>query len=45
VKLSHQQSGAIVVVVGLSFVWGVVYHITRHGDGESDSRGSHEREW
>jgi|GEM_PF-716766 len=44
VELSHQQSGAIVVVVGLSFIWGVVYHVTRHGDG-GDSRGSHEREW
>lgn len=45
VDLSHQQSGGLVVVVGLSFVWGVVYHVTRHGGGDGESRGNHEREW
>jgi hypothetical protein len=43
VTFSDQQAGGLVVVVGLSFLWGVVYHVTRHGD--DDARGSHEREW
>ncbi|WP_436908550.1 hypothetical protein [Halosimplex marinum] len=44
VHLSHRQTGSLVVVVGLSFVWGAVFHLTRHG--EDDDRGStYDREW
>jgi hypothetical protein len=27
---SRQLAGTLVVMVGLSFVWGVVYHLARH---------------
>jgi len=29
--LSREVSGGIVLVLALSFVWGVVYHLGRHG--------------
>jgi hypothetical protein len=29
--LPRDLAGGLVVVVGLSFVWGVVYHLGRHG--------------
>lgn len=30
VELPATASGSLVVVLGLSFLWGVVYHVTRH---------------
>ena len=32
--LSRETTGGLVVVLGLSFVWGVLYHLARHGDAE-----------
>jgi hypothetical protein len=31
VPLTDQFAGSVVVMVGLSFVWGLVYHFSRHG--------------
>jgi hypothetical protein len=31
VSFSHEFAGTAVVVVGLSFIWGVLYHVSRHG--------------
>jgi hypothetical protein len=31
VPVSENFAGALVVMVGLSFLWGVVYHFGRHG--------------
>lgn len=28
--IPREQAGAMVVIVGLSFLWGVTYHVTRH---------------
>jgi len=28
---SRQFAGTLVVMIGLSFAWGVVYHVVRHG--------------
>jgi hypothetical protein len=30
IPTSEQFAGAVVVMVGLSFLWGVIYHIGRH---------------
>jgi len=30
IPVTEQFAGALVVMVGLSFVWGVVYHVGRH---------------
>jgi hypothetical protein len=30
IPTSEQFAGAIVVMIGLSFLWGVIYHIGRH---------------
>jgi hypothetical protein len=27
---SEQFAGAVVVMIGLSFLWGIVYHVSRH---------------
>ena len=43
VGLSHQQAGALVVVLALSFAWGVVYHVARDSAGNGNSK--YEREW
>jgi hypothetical protein len=32
--VDEQFTGTIVVMLGLSFLWGVVYHVGRHGGGE-----------
>ncbi|WP_318569805.1 hypothetical protein [Salinigranum marinum] len=31
VPLNEQFAGTVVVMVSLSFVWGIVYHFSRHG--------------
>ncbi|QGX95647.1 hypothetical protein EI982_13010 [Haloplanus rallus] len=31
VPLSRELTGGFVVVLALSFLWGVLYHVTRHG--------------
>ncbi|WP_380679783.1 hypothetical protein [Salinigranum sp. GCM10025319] len=31
IPLTEQFAGTVVVMVGLSFVWGIVYHVSRHG--------------
>lgn len=31
-SMPRELTGALVVVVGLSFAWGVVYHLMRHHD-------------
>jgi hypothetical protein len=31
IPVSEQFAGAVVVMVGLSFLWGIVYHFGRHG--------------
>lgn len=30
IPVNEQFAGSLVVMVGLSFVWGVVYHVGRH---------------
>lgn len=30
VPATNQMAGALVLMVGLSFLWGVVYHVGRH---------------
>jgi hypothetical protein len=30
--IDEQFTGTIVVMLGLSFLWGVVYHVGRHGN-------------
>lgn len=30
VQLSDQLTGSFIIIVGLSFIWGVVYHWARH---------------
>jgi uncharacterized membrane protein YoaK (UPF0700 family) len=44
IPMSREQAGALVVVLGLSFVWGVVYHVTRDS-GESDRGSERKRQW
>ncbi|WP_251342112.1 hypothetical protein [Haloplanus halophilus] len=34
--LSRDVTGGLVVVLLLSFVWGVLYHFARHGDGDGN---------
>jgi len=43
VGFSHQQAGALVVVLTLSFAWGVVYHVLRDPDGSGASK--YDSEW
>jgi hypothetical protein len=31
IPVSEQIAGMVVVMIALSFVWGVVYHVGRHG--------------
>jgi hypothetical protein len=30
IPVNEQFAGAVVVMVGLSFLWGVIYHVGRH---------------
>lgn len=30
IPISEQFAGTVVVMIGLSFFWGVIYHISRH---------------
>jgi hypothetical protein len=30
IPVNEQFAGALVVMVGLSFAWGIVYHVGRH---------------
>lgn len=46
VPVSNQFAGSVVVMVGLSFVWGLVYHLGRHGsddDGRDARRDAFSR--
>jgi len=36
IPVNEQFAGTIIVMLGLSFLWGVVYHIGRHGRGGAD---------
>ncbi|SEH63637.1 hypothetical protein SAMN05192561_1179 [Halopenitus malekzadehii] len=31
VPATDQFAGSVVIMLGLSFVWGIVYHVSRHG--------------
>ncbi|WP_336038038.1 hypothetical protein [Halobacterium yunchengense] len=31
IPVTEEFAGSLVVMVGLSFLWGVVYHFSRHG--------------
>jgi hypothetical protein len=37
IPVNERFAGTIVVMVILSFIWGVVYHLGRHGRGESEN--------
>lgn len=37
IPVNEQFAGTIVVMIGLSFLWGVIYHLGRHG-GTASSR-------
>lgn len=34
IPIDEQFTGMVVVMLGLSFLWGVVYHVGRHGGVE-----------
>lgn len=36
IPVSERFAGTIIVMVGLSFLWGIIYHIGRHGRDEDD---------
>jgi hypothetical protein len=38
VPLSQRVAGVLVVMAAVMFLWGVGYHYTRHGVGNSDTR-------
>lgn len=36
IPVNEQFAGTVIVMLGLSFLWGIVYHIGRHGRGGED---------
>jgi hypothetical protein len=42
--LPEVMTGILVIATGLSFVWGVAYHFSRHGTSDDDNRTS-KRPW